>query len=186
MVAPKKQKKSSGQSLIEVMIALSIVVVGTLGILSLLSQSIFISRTTQDQITATYLAEEGVEIVKNLVDHDMYYQLAYASAPGWGNCFQSPPAPLSAQKEYELDYTTTDCHNIMAFNGSGDFLDFNSSTGMYAYNTGSDWTPTIFTRKIKIGIPNNAEIVVDSIVSWQVGGSTQTVDLQDHFYNWHP
>ncbi len=184
----KSLPSRSGQSLVEVMIALSILTTGFLGILTLLSQSILLSKTVGEQTTATYLAAEGIEIARNLIDHDMYAHIANPSAPGWGNCF-SFQAPPSLGNKYELDYTTTDCTTIHPYSAN-DFLEFNPATNMYlySYNDPTPGTPTIFSREIQVTpdllIP---EITVDSRVYWSgAGGAQQEVDLEDHFYDWHP
>jgi type II secretory pathway pseudopilin PulG len=183
------KKLSSGQSLVEVMIALAVLTSGFLGILTLLSQSIAISKTVGQQTTATYLAEEGIEIAKNLVDHDMYAHIANPAVIGWGNCF-SVQAPFSAGGKYELDYTTTDCTAIRPYSAS-DLLEFNPTTNMYLYAYNDPLpggVPTIFSRDIQvIPDPSIPEITVNSIVSWPgLGGVVQSVNLEDHFYNWHP
>ena len=68
--------KTSGQTLLEVMMALFVLTSGFLGILSLLAQSIFLSKTVGNETIATYLAAEGVEVAKNLLDHDVYAHIA--------------------------------------------------------------------------------------------------------------
>ncbi len=58
----------NGQSLIETVVALSVLVVGLLGIVVLLNNSLGLNRVTADNYTATYLAAEGIEVIKNLID----------------------------------------------------------------------------------------------------------------------
>src|ERR1700735_4498251 len=93
-------KLRSGQSLVEVMIALSILVVGLLGILALLSQSLYISKNLSYQVTATYLASEGIELAENIIEHDVYQHLA-GQGTGWDTAF-------GAGGDFELDYATCD------------------------------------------------------------------------------
>ena len=54
--------RSSGQVLIEAMVAISIVTVGLLGIFSVLSRSLSLNRTVADNYVAANLAAEGIEI----------------------------------------------------------------------------------------------------------------------------
>src|SRR3990167_8160497 len=63
--------RSSGQVLVESIIAITIAVVGLLGIFSLLSRSLSLNRVVSDRFVAAYLAAEGVEIVKNLIDNNI-------------------------------------------------------------------------------------------------------------------
>lgn len=180
-----------GQALVEVMIALSILVVGFFGILSLLTQSLHINKNITTDTTATYLASEGIELAKNLIDHDVYQHLdPFVAGPGWG-------ATFGAGGDYELDYTT--CNNLANPSAacvppkysSADFLNYDPVTHLYLYafdDLGGPDVPTGFTRRIRV-TPNGAipEITIQSTVTWSVGlGGTQDIVLEDHFYNWHP
>jgi hypothetical protein len=183
------RENNAGQSLLEVMIALSVLTAGFLGILSLLSQSLFISKTINNQIVATYLAEEGIEISKNLIDHDIYQTFDQPSFGGWfrNNPNTDPTFPTAA--DYQVDYTT--CNGIgfdvlcgPAPNYTGSFLGFDPATGLYSYG-GPMATP--FTRKIHVIASTPTEVDLQSIVSWSIGPFTsQNVILEDAFYNWHP
>jgi Prokaryotic N-terminal methylation motif len=184
-----------GQTIIEVMIALGLLTMGLLGLLDLLSQSFFLDRVISDQTKATYLAEEGVELAKSLIDNDTYLTAAAGSdgLPGWGACFDLAQGQST---ELELDYTSLptspytsaySCDNssIKTFQGAGDFLNFNPSTDLYSYLPGG--TPTDFTREIRITAATTSELEVQSIVTWSTGPITnQSLDLEDDFYNWYP
>jgi len=176
MTSDKKNEKRSGQSLVEAMVAITALTVSFLGISTLLAQSLSLNRTTTDELKATYLASEGIEIVKNLNDHDVYAYQAMKQATGWGTCFQGGG-------DFELDYKTTDCSALTPF--SGDPLYYHADTHLYDYDANGG-TPTDFTREIIVtNILPGQEIQVDSIVRWPgSGGSAPSVDLQDDFYYW--
>lgn len=159
------------------MIAISLLTVGFLGIFSLLSRSLFLNRVIANETTATYLAAEGVELAKNLIDHDVYSGLAATGQPIWGaaGCF-------GGNGTYQLDYTATVCPPPL-FN-AGVPLKFDPATHLYGY-AGSVTSP--FTRRIRITTPNPNEIVVGVTVMWSTGPIvTQSINVEDHFYNWHP
>lgn len=171
-----------GQSMIEAMVALTILMVGLMGVLTLLSRSIFLARVTSDQAKATYLASEGIEIAKSLIDHDVYLGNANVGEGGWKSCFR--------QGDYDLDFTATTCPLP---NYGGDPLYFSPSTDLFYRKTNvgipSDATPTNFVRKITVTYPtaNTNEIDVQSTVTWSTGVMTgQSLTVEDHFYNWHP
>ena len=175
--------KRKGQSLIEAMVAISVLTVGFLGIVSLLSRSIFYSRSVSDTMKATYLASEGIEITKNLIDNDVALALA-GNGGGWGTCFARYGNPANL----EMDYATTDCGNLEMFTGQGDPLLFDPTKDLYGYNfdgsAGSGATQTNFTREIRVKV-NGDEVTVNSIVTWSTGSIVnQSVDMEDHFYNW--
>lgn len=159
------------------MIALTLLTTGFLGIASLLSQSFYLNRVVSDETTATYLAAEGVEIAKNLVDHNVYAHIA-GNGLGWNSCFGTGGS-------FQFDYTVRDCANLPLYDGTP--INFDPTTHMYSYRTSGNEVPTAFSREIHITVPNANEIIVNSIVRWSTGSFTgQSVNLEDHFYNWHP
>jgi hypothetical protein len=160
------------------MVAITMLTVGLFGMSSLLSQSLALNRVTTNEVTATYLASEGIEIAKNLIDHDVYGQSA--GAGGWGACF-------AAGGDFELDYATTDCHSLNRFVGAGDSLDYHADTHLYDYNENGSGGGTVtgFTREIKVQT-NGDEITVNAIVSWSgFNGAPGNINLEDHFYKWY-
>jgi len=180
--------KNSGQTLLEVMIALFVLTVGILGILSLLSQSIFLSKTVSNQTTATFLASEGIELAKNLIDHNVYQGIAFTTNE-WNT-------GIGGGGNFELDYTT--CNNLpnpatlcpTPPNYSGTFLSFDPAANVYVYaydDLSGGLVATPFQRLIRVTPNGGNEITVQSIVTWNVGQPSQTsLDVEDHFYNWLP
>jgi hypothetical protein len=173
-----KNQKQNGQSLVEAMVAITALTVSFIGISALLARSLSLDRTTTDELTATYLASEGVEIAKNLIDHDVYAYQA-GRGVGWGACFENGG-------NFELDYTTTDCSALVTF--AGDPLYYHADTHLYDYDKNggapTDFTRDIVVKNINISQPYD-EIQVDSIVNWSSFGNEQSVDLQDDFYYWN-
>jgi hypothetical protein len=172
-------KDRSGQSLVEAIVAISILTVGLLGMVNLLTKSLSLNSVAASDTQATYLAAEGIEVTKNLIDHDVYLYLQTAGGSGgWGTtCFGT--VPIGGSKDYEADYTTTGCPTV--WSGSGRFLKIDSSSHLYSY-TAAITTP--FTRRIRVSRPTAQEIEVQSIVTWNVVGASQNIILDDHFYNW--
>ena len=168
--------------------ALFVLTAGLLGIMSLLSQSLALNKITSDQIKAAYLAEEGLELAKNLVDHDIYQSLDGGN--GWGKSGPDPTFP-STGKNYAFDYLTcttvhghgNNCPNLPGFDARQP-LRYDPATNMYSY---SGSVVTSFTRNIHVLVSNNQEVGVQSIVTWPTGPvTTQSITLEDYFYNWHP
>ena len=167
-----------GQSLIEAMIALSVLTAGFMGIATLLARSFFLNRVISDRITANYLAVEGLEIAKNLIDHDVYESASGDPSFFWGKCF-------SSTGDVQLDYTTTGCGTLTAFVIPGNPLMLNPTTHLYGYNPAGA-VATYFTREVRVVEAGN-EITVDSIVRWSTGAAVnQSIDLENVFYNWQP
>ena len=62
------KKNREGSLLIESIVAISVAVVGILGVLGLLSRAFAIQRDVGQRFIGTYLASEGIEVVKGIID----------------------------------------------------------------------------------------------------------------------
>lgn len=165
----------NGYLLIEAMVAMGVLTVAVLGIFALMSQSIKLTRVIDDQYVGTYLAAEGVELAKNLLD---------ANVPPIGGGAWNANG-FDASGCYALDIYTLSLGGAVA-TGCPDAglvpLTFDGS--LYRYGAG---TATPFTRSIRIepivnGGPQEGVRVV-STVKWAGGASS--VALEDKFYAWH-
>ena len=172
----------SGQTLIEALAALSVLTIGFLGIFGLLAQSFSAVRTSSEETTATYLAAEGIELSKSMLDRAMYNYPNLGIADEWP-CFPTIPG------DYGFDYTAlwsgSGCASLSSApnQSQSQFLLLDPATGLYSYSAGN---PTDFKRDVNVtaasGNPN--ELIILSTVTWN-GGRSQ-VQLEDHFYNWLP
>lgn len=152
-----------GYLLMEVMVAISLLTIGFLAVLSLVSNSLSLNRVVSDQFTANYLAMEGIEIVKNLMDSN------YLNGSPWNLGF--------ANGSYEVDYQSVGLEANLSRR-----LSFSSSAGFYDYNGDN---PTPFKRTIVINLNGSDEIKANSIVKWTGrGGGDFEVNLEDQFFNW--
>jgi hypothetical protein len=170
MASPKKSARS-GQSLIEMMIALGMLTMAFLGIGALLSRSFFLNRVATDETIGSYLAAEGIEATKNIIDNDVY-----GTGLSWGLC--------CAVRDYSVTYQDGSLEPARP----NSYLQFDSNMNDpdagYQYTTGP---VTPFKRMIKITVSNSSEIDVQSIVTWSTGPITnETIVDEDHFYDWHP
>lgn len=153
-----------GQLLIESGIAISILVIGLLGIFGLLSRSLGLNNIISSQYIASNLASEGIEVVKNLIDANIIQYRPWNQNISTGS--------------YEVIY------NSPALESNQDrFLRFDSSDNIYNYQSGQ---PTFFKRVIEIENIGSDEIRVNSKVNWQIRGGSYSVNLEDHFFNWRP
>lgn len=202
---------SRAQLLIEALVALGILTSSFLGILGLISQSISLNRAIADQYTASYLAAEGIEIVKNVVDQN---EIDVQS----GNTNVSFNTNLSGDKCFEVEYTQIG--NVQGFvsksfiyksfsypssfsnsdiigyfqklSNNIDYLDFDSTNHSYYYISllGASQTQTPFKRVVCVSSQSSpssppTEITINSLVYWVgQGGVPYVVNLEDHFYNW--
>jgi hypothetical protein len=115
----------------------------------------------------------------------------YFGLPGnndWGCSF---PTAAGVPSDYELEYDSAPaspgCLTPMPTSNSAqtDHLYFNPSSTLYSYSIASPAVKSDFTRDVRI-TNNGDEIDVQSIVAWTDGTLSNTITLEDHFYNWHP
>lgn len=158
-----KKINNRGQTLVESLVAISILTTGFLGILTLLARSLSLNRVISDNYTATYLAAEGIEIVKNIILNNRIQNVAWNEGLSAGT--------------YEAVYSDT----ALESNQNRNLL-FDTSEHLYNYSRGQ---PTSFKRRIEIQEIDVNEIKVKSIVSWTTrGGGNFSVELEDRFFKW--
>lgn len=170
-----KLKANKGTILVEVILAISIITVGLLAVLRLLSNSISLNKTVSNQLVATYLAEEGIEVAKNILDANVI-KIGLGNDPQFNNSNQWNKNFTPG--DYEIDYQSQTLEN-----NQNRFLFFDQNTGRYSYDpAGSE---TIFRRRIDIDRIGNDELRIAAKVDWAGRkGATSTVVLEDHFFNW--
>lgn len=149
----------------ESIIAISVITIGVVAMLSLVSRSLSLNRVIADRYIASNLAAEGLEIVKNFLSNNLL------AGDDWNSGFPT------TQTEYEVDY-----ENAALLSASDRFLRFDGTT--YQYGRGAQ---TTYKRRIivePLGSPIE-EMRVNSIVTWTSrGGASFSVNVEDHFFNW--
>lgn len=74
-----KIKNNSGFTLIETLVALFILSLVITSVISLLSSNIFAARYAKNEIKATYIAQEGIDYLRNLRDSVAFLQNDWAT-----------------------------------------------------------------------------------------------------------
>jgi len=154
--------ESKAFTLIEVTVAIFLITVGTVGAFSLIQRTIAFTSISSSQLAAAYLAQEGIEVVRNIRDTN------YLEFMPWDD-------GLSATADYRLDYQST---NFPDF-GCGNYLKYDGN--YYACSSDSS---AKFQRKITITKPEDDQMVVSVEVSWQERGRGHQVVSQTELYNW--
>lgn len=186
--------ESRGFTLVETLIALSIFSLSVVSMLVVLSKGISDTDYAQNKIVATYLAQEGIETMRNMRDTYMLYstpvgvgwasletKLAGASCETGSGCFYddrnlnfTDPAQPITNPSY------------VAINGCGNTgcppLIYNASTGKYNYVAGG--TTTSFRRKINAYLIGPGEMKILSTVSFTHKSTTYSVTISENLFNW--
>jgi hypothetical protein len=155
----------SGSILIEAIVGLMLIIVSFGGIISLVSRGLQLNVEAKNKFIATYLATEGIEIVKASLDTNWI-----GVKPGM----------------WELDYTCKEmgkvpCANKKGFQNSRSSRKLQKSpSGVYSYGTGEE---TPYMRSVIINA-DLSSVTVNSIVQWVSNGVTQEVQISDTFMKW--
>jgi len=183
-----------GFSLIETLIAIVILVSAIVGPLTLAQRSIRSAVYARDQITASFLAEEGVEFIRMYRDGNKLGNKNWLN--GFSDCF------VTSDRICYVDATRSDntrnyiqqCNERNGLYGSVcPVISFKSDNGWYGYpqRGESGWTDTRFVREIAITtIPrgnntNDKEAKVEVTVKWKTGDlPNRSVVVRDYIYDW--
>ncbi len=151
-----------GSILLESLIAITILTIGMLGIFSMLSRSVSLTRVVANQYIAAHLAAEGIELIKNTIDTNTLAGRPWNAGLASGIYEIAYDTPLEPDDDRTLFYDTT--------------------TGLYDYASGDE--PTEFRRQIELARIGADELQVNSRVSWVSRGSAEfNINLEDHFFN---
>ncbi len=160
--------------MIESIIATSLVIVGILGIMSLIVNSSHRSASATNKLVAAYLAAEDIEVVKNMLDASYVQNTAFSDALPVGqfavNYNSAAPHSVTNQSQMQV------WHNITPPNF------FSQKT--IPLDPGVRDNQTIFSRYILIGAPDSHTYEVQSVVIWKDNGVTASTTLVDQFTSW--
>ena len=205
-------KNKKGFTIIELVISIFILSIAVIGIFNALSIITILTSDSADRLTATYLAQEGMEIARNIRDTNWLSMDTAATNSNVGQVYSWVDGLVSS--DYGADHDQVTCsdqspcetdyvHGYM-LNGT-DYLYLNSS-GFYGYDQ-NNATKTKFIRQIIItpveDVDNNSTtyhiIKVKVEVSWNKKatvlknsaalatscGANNCVTTEETLYNWY-
>ena len=166
------KRYSTGFTMIEIIITIAVLSVGIIGTYNAFYSIMNVADTMSYRLTAAYLAQEGIDIVKNIRDGSCVAGVAFNS--GLTSCAGGCQADYKAGTAVEQRP-----NQLQPYIGS--FLKINSD-GFYGYDLG---TETKFKRAITINQVSLDELQVDSEVFWNYNGKDYSVKSSGYLYNWH-
>lgn len=183
--------KTRGFSLIETLVAISVLLTVTTGIMVLVNQSIDSSEGLSNRLSASYLASDVIEYLRYRRDT---YWLADSSNSFSGflannipNCGSTCVVDTRVDESPFLDPH----NNIKNCSGSCEILRYNSDTKRYGYGSGNNWEDSKFTRILEIqgndfdGDGNDEEAIITVTVEWpNRSGGTSDLMLKDTLTAW--
>jgi len=159
-----------GFTLIETLVAISILLVSISAPLTIASRSLAASFFARDQITAFYLAQDAVEYIRNARDNN------FLSNVNWLLGF-----PDTTGLAFTVD--TTDGTMALCGGGACPFLEYNDTTGFYNYGDAGA-SDSIFIRSVSITTINVHEVIIAVTISWSTGTFMRTFSVKENILDW--
>ncbi len=172
----KKTKKNLGFTLVEVLIACFVIVVGVIASYIVIQQIFSQTFEASKRLTAVYLAQEGAEIARNIRD------TGWIQDSGWGNNGLN----VGYHEAEYLDFSLDSCGACDGTRDDFDRLSFlKKGSPFYSYSSGesSPYKRRITIERPAVG-PNAGAIIVTVDVMWKQRRNFRQVTIQSFLYDW--
>ena len=186
-------KKTNGFTVIEAMVAISILLLSIVGAFAVAQSSLRSSNLAKNRVTAYYLAQEAIEYVRQVRDSNGLDALSDRNTPvfwlkGFAETIDDPcfPGKICLVDSTGIDQPaacasgTGPCPNLLR----------NEQTGLFNYDElNIDNVNSIFNRSLALnyvcheGMCDN-EVTVSVTVSWDQNGVEQYINVSENLYNW--
>ena len=170
-MSKKNPQKNKGFTLIETLVAISILSLSILGTFTAVQSGLSESIYAKDQVSAYYLAQEAMEFIENVRDNNGLAN-AYAVSSGGTAVYwlhglaESPTDPCYFGKTCTIDSSTRQINTCDGGAGNCPNLNQNTTTGLYDYINGGAWVASKFDREIQLQSVNANEIIVTVSVAF--------------------
>ena len=174
-------QKTKGFSLIETLVAITILIGAITGPLTLASQGIKAASLFKNQLIASNLAQEGMELVHAKRDSNIL------GGKGWTDTIIDTCGGDGCYASYTPTDNTPNQISFQSCDTSGCPKFFVTPEGWYVQKKTGDSgdIETIFQRTTQVtNIVPGREVKVKTTVSWQERFSTFTFDLEEHLLKW--
>lgn len=166
---PEIKKNNSGISILEVIVAMTIITIGLVGVLSLVIQNVRAYYVNRYVLMAAGLAQEGLELVRNVRDLNWLTQ---------GNAWKQG---LVGDSDYTIDYNGATSIK-MSVNSIADAGLYINGNGFYTHDPDGN-TLTNFYRLITV-IDRGGYLDIKCTVRWKEGTQNHDYTAETYLYNW--
>ena len=173
----------NGFTLIELVISIFILVVAIIGVYNSFSTVVVLTAGASSRFTASYLVQEGIEIVRNMRDNN------WLNNQDWKTGISDINTDCSSGCEaYYQTGTSMDTRSgLTAFGSSGNYLNIKEGV-FYSYDNTGSFVTTKFKRKITITKPNPLTtdvLKVSVLVTWKEKDENFSFQAEEYLYNWY-
>lgn len=167
-----------GFTLIELVIAIFILVFAIIGVYNAFSTVVVLTTGASSRFTAAYLAQEGIEIVRNMRDNNWLNSLDWKTGLSDVN--------TDCSNGCEADYktgTSSEVTPLRDYPTGGNKLKIDSNN-FYSYDpTGG--SETKFKRKIIITPQGDNVLKVSVLITWKEKDENFEIGAEEYLYNWY-
>ena len=166
-------KKEAGFTIIELILTIAILSAGIIGAYAAFAPLITLTYNVSLKFTAVYLAQEGLEITRNIRDYN------FINGRPWSE------GMLACELGCQLDYKTgtpVPLDNPLQAYDPAAFLKVNDDS-FYSYEEGEN---SRFQRKVTItqeGGPQTLKVSV--LVSWEYASKPYSFESIEYLYDWN-
>jgi len=161
----KSKYQNQGFTLMEVIVAVGIIITALVTVVGVISFSISSIRLNKSKTIAFGLAQEGLEIVRNIRDNNWLDNKR--TIANWREGLGAG----DARAQYDLGALMSFASVPLRLN----------EQGFYQYNSGSN---TIFYRKINIEYLSDNQIKVTARIDWNESGRNHNLIVDTLLYNY--
>jgi prepilin-type N-terminal cleavage/methylation domain-containing protein len=186
MQIPNRQVQK-GFTIIETLVSLAIFTISILGLIVITSSGVANTNYAKNKLIASYLAQEGVEIVHNLRDSAALSGASWqdtfgsSSLTGLSNCYATAQGSGCDIDAYT--FALTSCSTATRA-GCGP-LRYDSFTGEYrSFASDASIPESSFTRIVTLRDVSPNEVQVTSTVSWTQGTAAKSVTVNETLNDW--
>jgi len=177
MIFSQKKFKTKGITLIEALVAISILIIGIFSGFILVTRVLSNINVIRDRLTASFLAQEGIELVRQIRDTN-YLKILSGENILWNNGLNNGNYIISAEIG-----NSGPSGLIPLGQSETPYLKYNSNTKIFNYISGAN---TPFSRLIRIERLSEQEIRVQSELNWKSRSVNFKLVAEDHLFNWLP